>query len=244
VPDDKFRLPGSSYEQLARIIKAYSLMKGGVGPADVARPLGIDATIVSRNNGFLLGTQLVEGGNKKTLTDRGQALARALEYDVEEDVRASWREIVRDTDFLREIVDSVRIRDGMVPAALQSHIAYSARQPSNAHTRTGAGTVIEILRLAGAILEQDGKFVAQPFALTPDEERGETPTSSVSDDRDEPTPAVVAHSSHEGANQLAAPGVSVTLNVSIECTVDDLPRLGDKLVELDAKLRRLRDGDS
>src|SRR4051794_40202048 len=123
--DDRFRLPGSSYEQLTRIIKAYSLMKDPVGPADVARPLGVDATIVSRNNGFLLGTGLVEGGNQKALTERGQSLARAVEYDVEDDIRQAWLEVVRSTDFLRELVDAVRIRGGMQLPALQTHVAYS-----------------------------------------------------------------------------------------------------------------------
>jgi hypothetical protein len=239
--EDRFRLPGSSYEQLGRIIKAYNLMRGPAGPADVARPLGIDSTIVSRNNGFLLGTGLVEGGNKKMLTDRGQALGRALEYEIDDDIRRGWREVVATTDFLREIVDAVRIRGGMLPPALQAHVAYSARQPSTSTTRTGAATVVDILRLAGAIEERDGKLVAAAPVISesvPHDDFQTAPAAEAESDAEEPT--VWAGPSL----RVATAPISVTVNVSVECSIDDLPRLGEKLAELHARLEDLTLGDS
>ena len=67
---DNFKLPGSSYEEIIKIIKAYSSGKEGQAqPLDaIAQASGIDRTIVSRNNGFLLQMQLLMEGAKKTPT--------------------------------------------------------------------------------------------------------------------------------------------------------------------------------
>ena len=54
---ESFKLPGSSYEELTKIIKAYSTGKIGVPMSldAVAQTTGMDKTVVSRNNGFLVG---------------------------------------------------------------------------------------------------------------------------------------------------------------------------------------------
>ena len=64
---DNFKLPGSSYEEIIKIIKAYSSGKEGQAqPLDaIAQASGIDRTIVSRNNGFLLQMQLLMEGAKE-----------------------------------------------------------------------------------------------------------------------------------------------------------------------------------
>ena len=51
-----FKLPGSSYEEITKIIRAYSNVKSGqaLSLADLAQMSGMDKTIISRNNGFLL----------------------------------------------------------------------------------------------------------------------------------------------------------------------------------------------
>ena len=238
--EDKFRLPGSSYDQLTKIIKAYNLMRGPVGPAEVARPLGVDPTIVSRNNAFLVGIGLVEGGNKKALTGLGSDLAHALEHDVEEDVRRYWRHTVVETEFLRQLVASVRIRNGMEGGALLSHVAYSARQPSSGPAKTGAATVIEILKAAGALEERDGKFVAGSLEDAPvgppaeDREEAEPPTD------DGRSAGVVTHMADRGlmtSEEIrllpsGVGGMSVRINVNVECSVDELPLLAERLVQL------------
>ena len=64
-----YKLPGSSYEELIKIIRAYAATsKNGaaVSLAEVAQSTGMNRTIISRNNGFLTQIKLVSEGNKKT----------------------------------------------------------------------------------------------------------------------------------------------------------------------------------
>ncbi len=130
MPEEKFRLPGSSYDELVKIIRAYSHASGPVGPGEVAKVIGMHETVVSRNNGFLVGTQIVEGGNRKQLSALGRELAGALDHEIETEVRRTWRQVVDETEFLHRVVTAVRIRNGMEPASLQSHVAYTAGQPN------------------------------------------------------------------------------------------------------------------
>lgn len=236
--NEKFRLPGSSYDELTKILQAYSVMRGPVGPAEVARPIGIDPTIVSRNSGFLVATGLVEGGHTKAVTARGAALARALQYTHEEDIRRHWRQVVLDTEFLRQLVAWVRIRNGMEAAALISHVAYLARQPSSGPGETGAAAIVEILRVAGALQERDGKLVATSFEDGADERDSRTRALQADDDLSldravQPEFLQTRVSESVAAVPSSQPdGIIVQINVNVDCSVDDLPRLAELLVEL------------
>lgn len=55
--DDVFKLPGSSYERVAQIIRGYTVLKDPVNAGDVADLVSVDASEVSRNNGFLLAVR-------------------------------------------------------------------------------------------------------------------------------------------------------------------------------------------
>ena len=65
---DNYKLPGSSYEEFVKILKAYSTGKVGIPMSldNVAQTAGMDKTIVSRNNGFLVQLSLISEGNKKS----------------------------------------------------------------------------------------------------------------------------------------------------------------------------------
>jgi hypothetical protein len=162
VPEQKFRLPRSSYEQVTRIIQAYENFPDGARLDEVAKVAVAEPEIISRNNGFLQDVGVIGGGNKKALTEPGRRLARALEYDQEEDVKQTWRAIISDTDFLRSVLSAVRIRRGMDASTLQTHIAYSAALPKNPRVMTGAACVIEILQVADLLRDEDGRLIAVP----------------------------------------------------------------------------------
>ncbi len=63
------------------------------------------------------------------------------------------------------MVTAVSIRGGMEDSDLQSHIAYSAGESKSPPVMTGAGAVVQILKLAGLVKEQDGKLVAEPIDI-------------------------------------------------------------------------------
>jgi len=212
---EEFKLPGSSFEELTRIIQAYGRTRGEVSVSEVASILGIDKTTVSRNNGFLTSLDIIEGGQKKAITPRGHALARALEHDV--DVQVQWRQVVQENDFLQRILAAVKIRSGMEPAVLRSHIAYSAGQARTRASMAGTGAVIRILEEAGVLREEGGKLVVSEGAA-PDEEDVSEP------EHDKSTMQRGLRSSFAGAN--------VSVQVVINANVDEIPELGVRLRKL------------
>jgi hypothetical protein len=163
--EDRLKLPGSSYDELVKIIKAYFGCRGLVGPTDVAHRAAMDRTVVSRNNAFLVGIGVIHGGRKKELTEAGRTLASALDHNQPDDIQARWREIIAENEFFEKVVSAVRIRKGMEPSNLKAHIAYSAGEPRSRRSITGAGAVAEILVAAGLIREEEGKLVAVPRPL-------------------------------------------------------------------------------
>jgi hypothetical protein len=109
VAEEGFKLPGSSYAELAKIVRAYGHSPEEATPKDVADRAAIDPTQVSRNNAFLLSVGIVEGGNKKKLTPRGRALAKALDFEMPDEIAGAWRAVVGDNDFLRNLTRTLRV---------------------------------------------------------------------------------------------------------------------------------------
>ena len=111
-------LPSSSYDELAKIIMGYASFGKEGALADIAKIVGVNRTVVSGNNGFLVGTGIIEGGMKKKITALGKRLGNAIDHNLEEEIGALWREIAEGNEFLRGLVGSVRIRRGMDEGAL------------------------------------------------------------------------------------------------------------------------------
>lgn len=226
--DEKFRLPRSSYDQLARIIQAYQHFSAEATLDDVAGIAGIQRTIVSANNGFLADATIVAGGNKKTLTDRGRVLARALQYEHPEEIRRIWQEIIDDTDFLRGVLSAVRIRRGMEPVNLQSHIAYSAGLTKSKGVMTGAVCVIDILTTAGLLREEEGKLVT-----TSSEDRPPRNVTAVTQTGAAISGAGTSRVSVIGraapSSEIAFSRAPVQIQIQVQCKASELDELAPKL---------------
>src|SRR3972149_11556028 len=128
-PEERFRLPSSSYEELVKIVKAYGNLTKEAVPAEVSQLAVVHPTVVSHNNAFLVTIGVITGGKKKMVTEKGRALARALDHDMPDAITQNWREIVLSNEFMQKLVTAVRIRKGMEPSTLQAHVAYSAGIP-------------------------------------------------------------------------------------------------------------------
>lgn len=224
--EEKFKLPRSSYEELTKIIKAYAQFQEPATLDDVSKTVGLNPTIISANVGFLVGTEILEGGAKKQPTTKGKSLGRALDHDMPDEIRNHWRVVVQDCDFLTRLVTAVRIRRGMDDATLQSHIAYSAGQPKKSYIMTGTRTVIDILRAAGFLEEKDGKLTAVDQNFSESELRSSAGASTEKPLMDSP---IVFE-------QRDPPGKSFRVNVNIaikiECTPDNLDGLGARIREV------------
>jgi hypothetical protein len=225
--DEVFRLPKSSYDELVKIIKAYGSSDKEVSLPEVKQASGMHETIISSNNAFLSAMGIIEGGKGKKMTSKGRALAIALQHNIPEQVSVNWRDIVLSSDFLRKMVTAVSIRGGMEYSAFQSHIAYSVGEPKKSNVMAGAGAVIEILKIAGLLAEDDGKLIAKesasslpplPTSKDPSGTLDKKPDSVfVLDDKDTPTAAVATSPS------------GISIQIQIQCSANELPELGPKI---------------
>jgi hypothetical protein len=229
MPEEQFRLPQSSYEEVAKIIRAYGHTDQPSVPAEIGSMAGIHQTIVSSNNAFLLSIGVIDGGKKKVMTSKGKALANALEHELADQIRLNWREVVLANEFLQKILSAVKIRKGMERSTLQSHIAYSASQPKNPRTMAGASAVVDILIIADLIREEGDKFVV-PMVETTNETiwvlpKGES-TKSVSD------VSPTAGAKHWAPSPISPQGLAISLQIQVQCAPNDIESLGPKLKAL------------
>jgi hypothetical protein len=252
MPDEKFKLPQSSYEELVKIIRAYGHYNEAVDLGAISQTSALHSTVVSRNNGFLVGVGVLEGGQRKVLTPLGRQLARALDHAIAGEIATQWREIILANEFLQKIISAIRIRSGMEPSSLQSHIAYSAGLNKTSGVMTGTRTVIDVMMLAGVLREIDGKVQvgsieprgsAVPAASEPAESpREERVVGSVLVPSPSYSPTNVPGS--RVASQVQGPGVTIHIEVRIQCTPSEVDGLGVKLRELlDDIAKRPLDGD-
>tara|TARA_R110001592_G_scaffold61158_4_gene186178 strand:- start:1143 stop:1898 length:756 start_codon:yes stop_codon:yes gene_type:complete len=237
---EKFKLPGSSYEELTKIIKAYGHFSAPAELGDVSKLVGIDPTAISKNAGFLVEVAILESGKKKLLTAAGKKLSQSLEHDMPDEIRSQWREIVSESEFLNKLISAIKIRNGMDEATLRSHIAFSAGQPKKPQVMTGARTIIDIIRAAELIIERDGKVVIAKI------ENADTPTerqTSYENERPEPI-HVSTFTQPKSENTVVIPGaqgeaqIKININVSVDCSVADLDTLGEKLNRIIEDIKR------
>ena len=159
---EAFRLPGSTYEELVNIIVAYGTRDDAANPRDVGKLNSVHQSSVSRNNAFLKQVGVVRGEREKLLVTRRGRVPRpgARPQGSEGKTRGSWRELVSDNEFLQNVVSAVKLREGMLYPTVQAYIAHAAGQPRNKPVMNGAGAIVEILKAAGLLREDEGEIVA------------------------------------------------------------------------------------
>lgn len=155
----EFNLPGSSFEEVQKILKGYSHAPEQASLDQLSKLTGLHATVISRNNKFLSDIRLIAGGMKKTATDLGKKLGRALDHKQEADAQGYWKEAVQTNEKVAGLVTTVRIKGGMTEADFSSHVLYVSGQKNNAGNKTGARCVVDVLLAANLLQEENGKLV-------------------------------------------------------------------------------------
>jgi hypothetical protein len=225
--EDKLKLPRSSYEEICKIIKAYGRLNDPASLERVAQLCAMATTMISANNAFLSYIGVIEGGKSKSATQKGKELASALDHNIPEVVRESWGSIVRENDFLTKMAAAVKIRGQMDTSTLESHIAYSAGEAKSKPVMTGARAVVDILRAAGVISEEDGHLVATELSPQPIEA-----TLNVAVD----TTGVSAGAGHAAGRGIVRGVGSTSITLHLELRIDakpsELDGLGQKIKTL------------
>jgi len=216
--NDRFKLPGSSLDEVFKVVQGYVSFGKSASLADIAKNTGMHESSISRNVGFLLSTGILQGGRDKSVTEVGKKLGLALLHNVHEDIEAILSDIVAEDEFLKNVLAAVRIRKGMDESSLRSHIAYSAGLSKNVST-AGTGAIIELLKRSGHLKAEDGKLVvsspiARPISI-------ETPVSH------ERAESVATHSVIR--NIEANSPFSISIKIEVQCSPQDLDDLGLKL---------------
>lgn len=159
---ENFKLPGSSYDEFTKIILAYASGRSGqpMSLDVVAQYASMDKTIVSRNNRFLVQCGLVSEGNQKAATELGLKLGRAYKLKMNTEVSRIWRDLIENDEFLTRMLSAIRIRKAMEKIAFINHIVYSSGSTAGNKAKTGAATLVELLKVAGFVSEQDGQIIA------------------------------------------------------------------------------------
>lgn len=221
-----FKLPNSSYEEIVKLIQAYASEKEGtlLSLDDISHSTGIARTVVSANNGFFVQIGLITEGNKKSSTEKGRALGRAYNSRIDYEIVRIWQEVIRENDFLNRMISAVRIRNGMDRSNLLSHIVYSSGQKENKGSRTGAGAIIEILKVSELLSETDGKLTINETAELNQSVTLEQPIIPEASHTSGKTPI-------DSGNSLST-NTRVVINVNINCSPEDIDALGEKLKEL------------
>jgi hypothetical protein len=232
---ESFALPRSSLKLLRLILVGY-LHEGGndrkpSGPADVGAAIGLDSPLVSRNNAALAALGLLESAENRRwrLTEGGVNVARAFEYEAEEEAGAALSEVLGSNAFVQRVLAFVRSRGGVEEDQVISHMARTAGVKRTSEFLTGARAVLELLQVAG-LVETDGDTVR---VSTPRREAEATvePTPPRS-----PVKAYGGGAYEPGGSDIA--GTPVTLHINL--TPSDLST-DDAADALAARIKRLLD---
>ncbi len=215
---DRFKLPGSSLDEVFKVVQGYASFGKTASLADIAKNTGMHESSISRNVGFLLSIGILQGGRDKSVTELGRKLGLALLHNIQEEIEAILSDIVAEDEFLKNVLAAVRIRKGMDESSLRSHIAYSAGLSKNVST-AGTGAVIELLKRSGNLKAEDGKLVVSSPIARPTSV--ETPASQ---ERGEP----VATQSVVRTIEATSP-FSISIKIEVQCSPQDLDDLGLKL---------------
>ena len=125
----------------------------------VAEKTGISKNVISRDNGFLAQMKLIaDSSNKKVATDLCRELARAYVNSDTDEVKKIWKNIVSNNAFFDKMVEKVRRGEKIERAEYIRYIISSADINLSNNSRSGAISIIEILKIVNMIEEYDGKI--------------------------------------------------------------------------------------
>jgi hypothetical protein len=223
MPEEKVKLPRSSYEELCKVIKAYGRLEKPANLDEVNSLAGVGKTVVSANNAFLSSIGVIDGGKAKQATGPGRELGRALDHQLPERTEAAWREVVEKNEFLRKMALALKIRKTMEESAFVSHIAYSAGEPKSGYAMTGARAVIDILRASGLIRESEGKLTTTEGPDVPGLPTLTPPTT------DRPVGEAIGIAPPQTQEATVRPSPSVHIELRIDAKPDELDGLAPKL---------------
>ncbi|TCT20801.1 hypothetical protein [Thiobaca trueperi] len=231
---DQINLPSSSRGELEKIIKGYGHVGKEVDLETLSKLTAIGRTTISPNNPFLTQAGIIAGARKKQITDTGRKLSRALEHNLQEEISASWREVIRGSEFLSNIVSTIRIKGGMASDDVMRHILFASESKNTKANKTGAKTITDLLLLSGLIEENAGKLrvattVPQSASAEPIDESQSTEVSLLiaQVETATPTPISTTHPVVNAGTTFGSP--TIAINIQLQLPETDKPEVYEEL---------------
>ena len=212
---DQFSLPSSSYNEIVKIIIGYSHQGENATLDSLSQLIGMHKTGISGNSKFLSELGLIAGGNKKSSTELGIRLGRALDHSQEAVIRDAWQVAIRRNEKLANLVTTVRIKNGMSEDQLSSHILYVSGQKATQPNRTGARAIVDILTTSGLLEQQDGQLQVATPTTEIQEESVEPNEDSVEDEIVVESPTERDTPSKETAILPTVPAIAINIQLQL-----------------------------
>lgn len=228
-----YKLPVSSYEELVKVIRAYGNCKVGVPVSldDLVKSSGMSRTVLSKNNGFLKQMNLITEGSKKAPTELCVKLSKAYSMNLHEQVNYLWRQMVEQDEFISSMISVISVKGGMPKNEYANHIMYASGCGQAGTYRAGAGAVIDILKMLGAVKEEDGKIMIGDLAsdyVSPDNEQNNSVNDNIAS-VEKPQPIPEKESSVFVQQYTCESGQIAKIIIPESATKDDLLGFRDML---------------
>jgi hypothetical protein len=217
-----FKLPSSSYNELTKMIKAYSSNAKGASLDDISQSTAIHRVVISKNSKFLVSAGIIAGGNKKSPTELGLKLGRSLTFNKPDEIIKHWQEIISESEFFRKMLTVLDVKGGMPESDFIGHIEYSSGQNKSKESRAGSGAIVEILKVANLITESNGKLITSQKLEDVEIEKDEIVENIIEEVKTEnstvKTPSLSSNLSKKITNSNNS---GVTININIQLTVPE-----------------------
>lgn len=120
---NKSFMPGSSWEVIKRVIRAYHAVAGDDHPSGegIAKLAGLPRPVISTNNNFLRGMGILKPDEFK-LTETGSRLAVGMEMDDATMMRGTLQEAIQQATPIRDLLNIVRARGSMPVQSFKNEI--------------------------------------------------------------------------------------------------------------------------
>jgi hypothetical protein len=233
-----FKLPGSGFDVITKVLHAYAVCGQNASLQEVAKKSGLDPTMVSRNNGFLLSIKAIEGGNKKSLTHVGKLLAMAIGNSLEDEAKSHWAKLFLDCNETSSALEMIKIQRGIPKDQFAGRLASTFGVVANGTNKTGLNSIADILAHAHLIEEIDGKYVVNNLHRDPiNSTTTELPNTSTNGEVNA-TQAHVEDHSTKSSKTNGSQFPDVHINIQVHISPESTPEQIEKIFESMAKYMR------
>lgn len=220
----EFNLPGSSFEEVSKIVKGYANAQEKTSLDSLSKLTGQNPSTLSRNSKFLTDIGLIVGGTKKTATDLGKKLGRALEHSQDDDSRRFWKEAVQSNEKIAGLITTVRIKGGMPEKDFSEHVLYVSGQQNTHHNMTGARCVTDVLLAAKLLEEVDGVLKVASPKVDQETTTDSNPSVPISAPSSPATPSPIAH-----ASEVLCTQPQIAINIQLHLPETENSEVYEKL---------------